>query len=112
MEEAFLKFMKDNRLSDNTCNSYISDLKKFKEYYFDSYGEDLQILIHADIITYRTYLQKHNNTYKTINRKLAALKQYNLFLIDQKKQDTLAIQDKDYYTLSWGLWVDKFKKLP
>lgn len=36
MEEAFLKFMKDNRLADNTCNSYISDLKKFKEYYFDS----------------------------------------------------------------------------
>lgn len=109
MEEAFLKFMKDNRLSDNTCNSYISDLKKFKEYYFDSYGEDLQILIHADIITYRTYLQKHNNTYKTINRKLAALKQYNLFLIDQKKQNTLAIQDKDYYKIQQSIIP---KKIP
>ena len=109
MEEAFLKFMKDNRLADNTCNSYISDLKKFKEYYFDSYGEDLQILIHADIITYRTYLQKHNNTYKTINRKLAALKQYNLFLIDQKKQDTLAIQDKDYYKIQQSIIP---KKIP
>lgn len=109
MEEAFLKFMKDNRLSDNTCNSYISDLKKFKEYYFDSYGEDWQILIHADIITYRIYLQKHNNTYKTINRKLAALKQYNLFLIDQKKQDTLAIQDKDYYKIQQSIIP---KKIP
>ena len=109
MEDAFFKFMKDNRLSDNTCNSYISDLKKFKEYYFDSYGEDLQILIHADIITYRTYLQKHNSTYKTINRKLAALKQYNLFLIDQKKQDTLAIQDKDYYKIQQSIIP---KKIP
>ena len=109
MEDAFFKFMKDHRLSDNTCNSYISDLKKFKEYYFYSYVEDLQILIHADIITYRTYLQKHNSTYKTINRKLAALKQYNLFLIDQKKQDTLAIQDKDYYKIQQSIIP---KKIP
>lgn len=99
MEEQFLNFMKNNRLSDNTCNSYLSDLKKYKEYYFDSYGEELEILLHADIISYRTYLEKHGSTYKSINRKLAALKQYNLFLIEQKVQDTLEIKDKDYYKI-------------
>lgn len=109
MVDKFYNFMKDNGLSENTCNSYISDLKKFKEYYFDSYGEELTVLIHADIITYRTYLEKHGTSFKTINRKLAALKQYNLFLINEKVQDNIAILDKDYYKIQQSMIQ---KKIP
>lgn len=109
MIDKFYNFMKDNGLSENTCSSYISDLKKFKEYYFDSYGEDLTVLIHADVITYRTYLEKHDSSFKTINRKLAALKQYNLFLIDEKVQDNIAVLDKDYYKIQQSMIQ---KKIP
>ena len=109
MDNSFINFMKDNGLSENTYKSYANDLKLFKKYYFDSYGEGLQNLIHADIITYRTYLEKHNATYKTINRKLAALKQYNLFLINKGIQDNIAIQDKDYYKIQQSMIP---KKIP
>ena len=40
MEEKFIEFMKDNRLSENTYTSYVIDVKLFKKYYKDSYGED------------------------------------------------------------------------
>ena len=37
MEEEFLQYLKDDGLGENTYNSYLSDLKKYKQYYFDSY---------------------------------------------------------------------------
>lgn len=96
MEEKFKEFMKTNRLSDNTCSSYLSDIKMFKEYYVDSYGEKLNELIHTDIVMYINFLKRNGNKANTINRKLAALKQYNLFLISQKVQTDIVILDKDY----------------
>lgn len=96
MEEKFIEFMKNNRLSENTYKSYISDIRLFKKYYIDSYGEDLKNLIHADVLMYANYLRQNNMTPKTINRKLAALKQYNLFLIEEGIQENVVILDKDY----------------
>ncbi len=45
---------------------------------------------------YINFLLKHSSSPKTINRKIAAIKQYNLFLIDEGIQDNLAILEKDY----------------
>lgn len=109
MEEKFLDFMKDNGLSEYTCKSYASDVKIFKRYYLDSYGEELTTLIHADVRMYLSYLSKHNASAKTINRKLAALKQYNLFLINEKVQDNIAILDKDYIKIQTSMIQ---KKIP
>lgn len=39
MENEFIEFMINNRLSENTYKSYVSDIKIFKQYYVDSYGE-------------------------------------------------------------------------
>lgn len=96
MEEKFLNFMKDNGLSENTYNSYLSDIKIFKKYYLDSYGEDLTTLVHADIKMYCSHMIKIGRSVHTINRAIAAIKQYNLFLIDQKIQQDIVIIDKDY----------------
>lgn len=96
MEENFIKFMIENRLSENTYKSYANDLKIFKKYYIDSYGEELTTLSHSDISMYINYLRKCDISVKTINRKIAALKQYNLFLLDQKLQNNVVILDKDY----------------
>ena len=96
MEEQFLNFMKDNGLAKNTYNSYLSDIKIFQKYYFDTYGEDLTTLVHADIKMYCSYMIKIGRSVHTINRAIAAIKQYNLFLIDQKLQQDIVIIDKDY----------------
>ena len=82
MEERFIEFMKNNGLSKNTYESYASDIKFFKQYYFDSYGEELHELIRGDVRQYFDFL-KRSSCPTTINRKISALKQYNLFLIDE-----------------------------
>ena len=77
MQNKFIEFMKKDGLSENTYMSYTSDVKLFEKYYNDSYGEELDQIIHADISTYINHLFKHNISPKTINRKVAALKMYN-----------------------------------
>lgn len=96
MEEKFIEFMKDRGKLENTYSSYYSDIKLFKKYYQDSYGEELKNLIHADILMYVSFLRQTSIAPATINRKLAALKEYNLFLIAEGIQDNIAILDKDY----------------
>lgn len=109
MIENFIEFMKENRLSENTYNSYANDIKIFEKYYEDSYGEKLTTLIHVDIISYRNYMFNHNYSPATINRKIAALKQYNLFLINQNIQENLIITDKDYIKIQHSMLT---KELP
>lgn len=96
MDEQFIDFMKNEGLSENTYNSYASDIKMFKKYYNDSYGEELQQLIHADVAMYITYLKNNNSASSTINRKVAAIKEYNLFLINAGIQSDIVVRDKDY----------------
>ena len=103
MKEKFVEFMKEQGLSENTYNSYATDIRLFKDYYFDSYGEELNKLIHADVKMYANYLYKNGLSAKTINRKIAAIKQYNLFLIEEKKQDDIVIIKKDYIKIQPSL---------
>lgn len=96
MNKKFIEFMKNEGLSENTYNSYSSDIKIFKKYYKDSYGEELTQIIHADVSMYITYLKNNNAATSTINRKVSAIKTYNLFLIDIGIQEGIVIRDKDY----------------
>lgn len=96
MQEKFIEYMKNQSLSENTYKSYANDVKMFKSYYENLYGEELKNLVHADIKMYCNFLLKNNISSLSINRKLAALKQYNLFLIDEGIQKDIAIMDKDY----------------
>ena len=45
---------------------------------------------------YVSFLRQNSIAPATINRKLAALKEYNLFLIAEGVQDSISILDKDY----------------
>jgi len=94
--EKFILYMKEQNISDNTCNSYANDIKLYKKYYKDSFGEDLTNLIHEDISMYRSYLLKHNISAISINRKISALKMYNEFLVHEDLQEKVIIIDKDY----------------
>ena len=94
--EKFILYMKEQNISDNTCNSYANDIKLYKKYYKDSFGEDLTNLIHEDISMYRSYLLKHNISAISINRKISALKMYNEFLVNEGLQEKVIIIDKYY----------------
>lgn len=94
--EKFILYMKEQNISDNTCNSYANDIKLYKKYYKDSFGEDLTNLIHEDISMYRSYLLKHNISAISINRKISAPKMYNEFLVHEDLQEKVIIIDKDY----------------
>lgn len=96
MAEKFIEYLKNNGLAENTCKSYNRDVELFKEYYKDSYGEELDKLVHADVLMYYNHLLNKGLTSTSVNRKIASLKKYNLFLIDDGVQDNIVIIDKDY----------------
>lgn len=97
MLEEFKKYLIQNKLSENSINSYISDLKQFIKYYEDSYGEKLTKLNSADVRTYISYLT-HNLNFKpkTINRKITAINTYNQFLIEIGIQENIVLNKRDY----------------
>ena len=109
MDDKFILYLQNNALSENTYLSYARDVKLFKDYYFDSYGTELDKLVHADISMYVQYLRNKNIDAKTINRKLSALKQYNLFLIEEQVQDKIVIVKKDYIKIQSSIIE---KKIP
>lgn len=96
MSEKFINYLKDLGLSENSYKSYNSDVELFKKYYEDSYGENLDKLVHADVAMYYNYLINKGIASTTVNRKLAAIKNYNLFLISEGIQDDIVVMDKDY----------------
>lgn len=103
MSEKFIEYLRNNGLAENTCNSYNKDVELFKKYYEDSYGEKLDKLVHADISMYYNHLLKTGVTSASVNRKIASLKNYNLFLIDNGIQDNMVILDKDYIKIQTSM---------
>lgn len=97
MIDGFKNFMENElRLSENSINSYYSDVTLYEKYYKDSYDEDLIELVYADIKMYKQYLLNNSIAPKTINRKLTSLRTYNDFLIQEKIQTEMVIKDRDF----------------
>lgn len=109
MLDKFIEYMKNEGMSENTYQSYASDVKLFQNYYEDSYGEKLENLTHADIYMYKSYLLNKNMVASTINRKLSSLKFYNQFLVEQNIQNDMAIKEKDFIKIQKPIVK---KKLP
>ena len=97
MLDGFKDFMDiELRLSENSINSYYSDVKLYEKYYNDSYDEELNELVYADVKMYKQYLLNSGTDSKTINRKLTSLRTYNKFLIQEKIQTEMVIKDRDF----------------
>lgn len=97
MLEDFIKYLQENKLSENTYQSYVSDVKMYMKYYEDSYGENLEKLNGADIKTYISYLKNQTDTKPTtVNRYLSSLKSYNEFLVQNKIQNDIVISKRDF----------------
>lgn len=97
MLEDFKEYMINEKLSENTYNSYLFDINKYIKYYEDSYGEKLIKLNGSDVQSYKSYLQNIiNQKPTTINRNLNALKKYNEFLVYKGIQCDIVIDKRDY----------------
>ena len=82
MEERFIEYMKENRLSENTISSYATDVRLFIKYFKDQFDEEIIKIEHIIVTEYIKALKNQKRTAETINRKISAIKMYNDFLIE------------------------------
>lgn len=99
MEEKFIEYMRENRLSENTISSYAADVRLFIKYFKDQFDEEIIKIEHIIVTEYIKALKNQKRTAETINRKISAIKMYNDFLIEMGIQDDNAIKPKDYIKL-------------
>lgn len=99
MEEKFIEYMRENRLSENTISSYTTDVKLFIKYFKDQFDEEVIKIEHIIVTEYIKALKNQKRTAETINRKISAIKMYNDFLIEIGIQNDNVIKPKDYIKL-------------
>lgn len=80
--DAFTSYLKENDKAEGTIKIYIDNLKLFIKYYIQTYGEEFipEKVITMDLKDYRTYQINRGNKANTINNRMAAAKEYFLFL--------------------------------
>lgn len=101
MLEDFKEYMEKNKLSENTCKSYLLDVNLYINYFKDSFGEDFKKLNSIDIQSYKSYLKNiKNHKPSTINRKLNSLKKFNDYLVDKKIQNDIVLDKNDYIKIA------------
>jgi len=96
MLKDFEKYLIEEKLADNTIASYINDVNIFLTFFKEHFGEEIIKLSHIEIAEYIKELKKVNTKATSINRKLAALSRYNMFLIKNNIQTEHVISKKDY----------------
>lgn len=103
MEELLKEF--ENRMhlegkSDKTINTYISSMREYFQWFFDSYGEvEYKKLYRENVLEYKNYLKNikrsnrsgNNLNAKTINTKLSALIKFNELM----QSNNIVINKKD-----------------
>lgn len=99
--ENFVKYLNSKGKSENTLKSYKLHIAEYIKWFSDSYGTCFKKLYRENILEYRSFLinvkkfKGKNLNAKTINAKLSALAFLNKFLIEQKVQDEVVINDSD-----------------
>lgn len=99
----FENYLKKNFAKDdeqNTIKNYLSDVKQFIDFFENEYGEEVTIFNHIELLEYINYMRnKKNYKFTTMNRKIAALSNYDDFLIETKRKDEKAVRSKDYFKI-------------
>lgn len=99
----FENYLKKNFAKDdeqNTIKNYLSDVKQFIDFFENEYGEEVTIFNHIELLEYINYMRnKKNYKFTTMNRKIAALSNYDDFLIETKRKNEKAVRSKDYFKI-------------
>lgn len=99
----FENYLKKNFAKDdeqNTIKNYLSDVKQFIEFFENEYGEEVITFNHIELLEYINYMRnKKNYKFTTMNRKIAAISNYDDFLIETKRKEIKAVRNKDYFKI-------------
>ena len=96
MVEEFKDWLTENGKSASTIQTYLLKVGQYMKWYRETFGAEMTILLHGNILEYRSYLQnvkKHRAT--GINAKLSALISLDSFLTETRRQRERAISKKD-----------------
>lgn len=97
----FKIYMISHSKSENTIKSYMLHVKEYMVWFEDTYGTVFKNLYRENILDYKSYLinikryRGKNLSAKTINAKLSSLSLFNKFLVDEKMQVNIVMQDDD-----------------
>ncbi|CAK7029990.1 tyrosine-type recombinase/integrase [Tissierella sp.] len=97
----FKNYMIKNQKSENTINSYLLHIKEYMIWFQDTYGKNFEKLYRENMLDYKTYLinvkkyRGKNLNARTINAKLSSIGLFNKFLIEEKIQEDIVIEDND-----------------
>lgn len=99
MLNEFREYLQEERLSENTINSYVKDIEIFLKFFKDKFDEEIVQLEHIIISEYIKELKKDSRKAETINRKIASINKYNQFLVNKGIQKDIVVRSKDYIKL-------------
>lgn len=92
------KFFKDGE--NNTYKNYLSDVKQFINFFKEQYDEETTSFKHVELLEYIDYMKnKKGYKFNTINRKIAAISNYDNFLVETGRKNETAVKDSDYYKI-------------
>lgn len=81
--------------SINTTKGYLLDIKNYLKWFLENNGENFKNLTRENIIAYKKFLLTENNkNAKTINHYISSLKSFNYFLLEQKLQKDIVVDNK------------------
>lgn len=99
----FENYLKKNFAKDdeqNTIKNYLSDVKQFIDFFENEYGEEVITFNHIELLEYINYMRnKKNYKFTTMNRKIAAISNYDDFLIETNRKEVKAVRNKDYFKI-------------
>ena len=89
-------YLKEQGKAKNTIQTYSRHVDEYCRWYRDTFGEELTLLYHTNILDFRSYLQNVKRLkFKSIDTKLSSLSSFNEFLIKSGIQEDLVIMQED-----------------
>lgn len=89
-------YLKEQGKAKNTIQTYSRHVDEYCRWYRDTFGEELTLLYHTNILDFRSYLQNVKRLkFKSIDTKLSSLSSFNEFLIKSGIQEDLVIMRED-----------------
>ena len=89
-------YLKEQGKAKNTIQTYSRHVDEYCRWYRDTFGEELTLLYHTNILDFRSYLQNVKRLkFKSIDTKLSSLSSFNEYLVLAGVQQELVITAGD-----------------
>ena len=96
MVEAYGDWLKENGKSASTVQTYQLNVGQYMKWYRETFGAEMTVLLHGNVLEYRSYLQNIKKQKATgINAKLSALISLDTFLTETGRQHERAVSKAD-----------------